>query len=90
MQLRSKLLIVSTSPSNPMLDNLGVYAASQQTLYIVSGSPSNSMLGGGDPTDVMFLSVDRPVGLSCFRATTLSSLKKYLVPLRLFQEHLHH
>ena len=30
------------------LDNLGVYAASQQTLYIVSGSPSNSMLGGGD------------------------------------------
>ena len=32
---------------------LGVYAASQQTLFIVSGSPSNPMLGGGEQNAVL-------------------------------------
>ena len=32
---------------------LGVYAASQQTLFIVSGSLSNPMLWGGDPNAML-------------------------------------
>ena len=54
MLLRSKLFIVSGSPSNPMpgdpnvmlgiIKVLRVFAASQQTLFIVSGFPSNPFL----------------------------------------------